>query len=99
MKTIFDHVKDDLDVRNRIGYEQWKKELYPDDGRDWLLEAYQEALDLCVYLKGQLISRGNAVIRRNTVSLPQAGPRSAATNTHPKELQSDAVTNGHAKDS
>ena len=60
MKTIFDLVKDDFDKRNAIGYAQWKKELRPDDGRDWLLEAYEEALDLCIYLKGELLKRARA---------------------------------------
>ena len=58
--TIFDEVKKDFDKRDAIGYEQWKKELRPDDGRDWLLELYEELLDACVYLKGELLKRERA---------------------------------------
>lgn len=55
--TIFDAVKEDLDIRNRIGWQEYKKELMPDDDKNFLLEAYHEALDLCVYLKGELLKR------------------------------------------
>lgn len=71
MKTLFDLVKEDLDVRNRIGFEQWHKELYPDDGRDWLKEAYEESLDKCIYLKGELLRRERQTI---TPSSYGAGP-------------------------
>ena len=55
--NIFDEVKKDFEKRNALGWELYKKELMPDDDVDWLLNAYEEALDLCVYLKGQLLSR------------------------------------------
>lgn len=55
--TVFDEVKKDFDKRNAMGWEQYQKELLPDDGRDFLKEAYEEALDLCVYLKGELLKR------------------------------------------
>lgn len=57
MKTLFDYVKEDLDDRNTLGRMQYGKELLPDDKRDFLIEAYQEALDLVIYLKGALLQR------------------------------------------
>jgi hypothetical protein len=57
MKTLFDLVKEDFDKRNAMGWANYKQELLPDDGRDWLQNAYEEALDLCVYLKGELVKR------------------------------------------
>ena len=35
-------------------------QLDPHDGRDWIIEAYQEALDLVVYLKAEIIKRDGA---------------------------------------
>ena len=55
--SIFDEVKKDFDKRDALGWQTYKKELMPDDNVDWLLNAYEEALDLCVYLKGQLLAR------------------------------------------
>ena len=55
--NIFDHVKADFDKRNALGWEQYKKELMPEDDVDWLLMAYEESLDKCVYLKGELLRR------------------------------------------
>jgi hypothetical protein len=56
--TIFDLVKRDLDARDRIGAAQHNgKPLLAGNGKDWLREAYDEALDLCVYLRGALAER------------------------------------------
>jgi hypothetical protein len=55
--TIFDLVKRDLDERDRRGYEQHRVALTAGRGYDWLQQAYEEALDLCVYLRGALTER------------------------------------------
>jgi hypothetical protein len=61
--SIFDEVKKDFDKRNALGWELYKKELMPDDNVDFLLNAYEEALDLAVYLKGELLKREKANTR------------------------------------
>jgi hypothetical protein len=55
--TIFDLVKRDLDERDRKGWLEHGRPLAPDAYKDWLREAYDEALDLCVYLRGALAER------------------------------------------
>lgn len=54
---IFHLVKRDLDDRNELGMRQYGKTLTADDKRDFLVEAYQEALDLVVYLRAELAKR------------------------------------------
>ena len=74
--NIFDEVKKDFEKRNALGWELYKKELMPDDDVDWLLNAYEEALDLCVYLKGQLLSRDfqkTSTVTRSTSTLRTNG--------------------------
>ena len=58
-KSLFELVKRDLDDRNELGKLQYGKELVSDDKRDFLIEAYQEALDMVIYLKGALLQRGS----------------------------------------
>ena len=48
----------DLEKRAEYGKEQYGTRLKSNNGRDALLDAYEEALDLCVYLKQELIERG-----------------------------------------
>lgn len=55
---VFEELKKDLETRNQIGFRIHAKPLFATDDRDWLKEAYEEALDLCVYLKAQLMRRG-----------------------------------------
>jgi hypothetical protein len=56
--TIFDLVRADLEARDRVGWEQHHCPLLAHDGRDSLREAYEEALDLVVYLRKTLAERG-----------------------------------------
>ena len=55
---IFALVKQDLDTRNAIGHKSYGGKMVLNDSRDWLLEAYLEALDFCVYAKAELLRRG-----------------------------------------
>lgn len=55
--TVFGELHADLDKRNELGFKIYGKALYAEDGRDWLQEAYEEVLDLAVYLKAQLMRR------------------------------------------
>jgi hypothetical protein len=57
-RTIFDLVRTELEARDRIGWEQHHRPLLAHDGRDSLSEAYEEALDLVVYLRKALAERG-----------------------------------------
>lgn len=54
---IFALVKQDLDTRNALGYKSYGGTMRLDDSRDWLLEAYLEALDFCIYAKAELLRR------------------------------------------
>lgn len=55
--TIFDLVHRDLALRDRLGWQQHGKPLLPHDGKDSLWEAYEEALDLAVYLRKAIAER------------------------------------------
>ena len=41
----------DIEARKRVGIERYGTVLQPFNGRSALLDAYQEALDLCQYLR------------------------------------------------
>lgn len=48
---VFDLVRADLDVRARVGMDTYGTVLQPFNGRDPLWDAYEEAIDLVVYLR------------------------------------------------
>lgn len=48
---IVDLVLQDLVQRAEVGRIKYGTYLYSDNGRDPLIDAYQEALDLCMYLR------------------------------------------------
>ena len=50
---------DDMAQRLKLGIERYGTGLQADNGRDMLLDAYEEALDLCVYLRGIMYERDN----------------------------------------
>lgn len=57
-RDVFRGVAADLADRERIGFANHGRPLLADEGgRDWLVEAYEEALDQAVYLKGALMAR------------------------------------------
>ena len=56
-KLIFELLHKDLDERNRKGWLEYGKELTAHDGRDTLRDAYEEALDLAVYLRKAIEER------------------------------------------
>lgn len=47
----------DMEERRRLGIERYGKPVRPDNGRDALIEAYQECLDLAVYLRQAIAQR------------------------------------------
>lgn len=52
----------DMEDRRRMGIIKYGVPVRADNGRDALVDAYQEALDLCVYLR-------QAIEQRNKVSV------------------------------
>jgi hypothetical protein len=54
---VFAGVHADLEERNRKGWESYGGPLEAHNGRDPLREAYEEALDLAVYLRWALMER------------------------------------------
>lgn len=51
------HVINDMESRRRCGIERYHTVLQPNNGRDCLLDAYEEALDMAVYLKQAIVER------------------------------------------
>ena len=56
-RPVWDLVIEDMQERDRIGRIRYGTPLQAGNGRDALLDAYQEALDLAVYLKQALVER------------------------------------------
>jgi len=55
--AIWDLVKKDIADRDQVGVERYGTRLQPFNGRDALIDAYQEALDLVVYLRQALYEK------------------------------------------
>ena len=47
----------DIETRAGVGHERYGTYLMTNNGRDALVDAYQEAIDLCLYLKQLLMER------------------------------------------
>lgn len=47
----------DIEARREVGIQRYGTALQPLNGRDMLLDAYEESLDLAIYLKGELVER------------------------------------------
>ena len=54
---IWDLVIADMKERDKLGYEKYGTRLQAGNGRDALVDAYQEALDLAVYLRQAIYER------------------------------------------
>lgn len=55
--SIWDLVIKDMRRRDDFGRKKYGTPLQCGDGRDHLIDAYQEALDLCVYLRQEIEER------------------------------------------
>ena len=55
--AVWSLVMRDMTERDIFGAEKYGTRLQPGNGRDFLLDAYQEALDLVVYLRGAIYER------------------------------------------
>jgi len=58
-RPIWELVIEDMQQRNKVGIAKYGTPLQAHNGRNALVDAYQEALDLCVYLR-QAIEEQNA---------------------------------------
>lgn len=56
-QSVTDAVMTDMVLRRETGIRKYGVELLSFNGRDALLEAYQESLDLTMYLKQALMER------------------------------------------
>lgn len=57
--AVWDLVIGDMEQRDKIGAIRYGTRLQPFNGRDVLTDAYQEALDLVVYLRQAIYERDN----------------------------------------
>ena len=52
-------VLDDINARLDLGKSRYGTGLQPFNGRDMLQDAYEEAMDLAIYLRGVMFERDN----------------------------------------
>lgn len=55
--AVWPLVMQDMMARDAVGRERYGTPLQPHNGRDVLRDAYEEALDLCVYLRQAIYER------------------------------------------
>jgi hypothetical protein len=55
--AIWDLVMADMGARDRVGTQRYGQRLMANDGRDALRDAYEEAMDLAVYLRKCMFER------------------------------------------
>lgn len=55
--AVWDLVMKDMEARDQLGESRYGTRLQPHNGRDALKDAYQEVLDLAVYLRQELYQR------------------------------------------
>ena len=53
--AVWEVVIGDMKDRNTLGIERYKTPLQPFNGRNALIDAYQESLDLAVYLRQRIL--------------------------------------------
>lgn len=56
-RPTWELVKEDIDARDKVGRQRYGTPLQPGNGRDNLRDAYEEALDLVVYLRTEMAER------------------------------------------
>jgi hypothetical protein len=65
-ENVFELVHADLRERERVGTETYGGPLLTFDGRDALWEAYEEALDMAMYLRKAIAERNAGADRSGT---------------------------------
>lgn len=61
-KAVWDIVIKDIKQRDRTGAKKYGVRLQPFNGRNALIDAYQEALDLVVYLRQAILEKEELVL-------------------------------------
>ncbi len=56
-RATWELVIEDMEARDNVGRAKYGTPLQPHNGRDSLVDAYQEALDLVVYLRNLIEER------------------------------------------
>ncbi len=57
---VGEKVMEDIQARINFGYKKYGTLLQTNNGRDALMDAYQEAIDLVMYLRQMLLERDTA---------------------------------------
>ncbi len=57
LPPVWNQVIADMHARNQLGLRRYGTQLQPFNGRDALRDAYEEALDLAVYLRQAIMER------------------------------------------
>lgn len=57
--AIADPAAQDIEKRKQMGIQKYGVPLQHDNGRDHLLDAYEEAIDLALYLRAEIEKRCN----------------------------------------
>ena len=57
LPAVWGLVIEDMQARDALGRERYGTPLQPFNGRDALMDAYEESLDLCVYLRQVIYER------------------------------------------
>lgn len=71
--VVVDRVLDDIRERAEVGKDRYGTYLQTNNGRDALWDAYQEAIDLVMYLRQAILERDGQVGRgRVSVTVPAA---------------------------
>lgn len=55
--VVWDLVQQDMRERDHLGRERYGTPLQPHNGRDTLIDAYQEILDAAVYMRQAIYER------------------------------------------
>lgn len=62
--TVIALALNDMRDRDRVGRERYGVPLTTHNGRDHLVDAYQEALDQCAYLRAEIEERATPMVMR-----------------------------------
>lgn len=65
--SCHDLVIKDLEERKQFGLRKYGSLLQPNNGRSFLQDAYEEALDLCAYLRGKLEEERRVAARQSLI--------------------------------
>lgn len=69
--ALWDLVIEDMRQRDEFGTQKYNTRLQPNNGRSFLVDAYQELLDLAVYVRGELYERQELAKSIDSLNLPE----------------------------